>query len=562
MVFNRFKLNIVGDNVSVRSMRKKVKDKIVDVLSNNGFVVDPQFESQPIKMSVFILTKDKGKERTYEEYFLSVHASKEDGISLAVSYIGDTKFVLMDSLDSDVISVNSYIRFIDGHFVKSTQDKQVALNKFVKINSPIAQSYYTYKERYIKIKRFIERISILDYDFFTIDTEFDTVPRQNIKICDLHDTLLFKENVADSFSFEGLSMYGPYKLPPEPRKFLIIASNFVYKDRVSHYFEQFSDFKHYFGFDYLEYPGFVIDKELDCITDDIKSKISNDAYVVGIVDNQDLTSSLKYYLLSNNIPFVFFNSNFVMNDGFYISMPEICLSTLPKLGGIPFLLNTSDVTSAVCGIKIYKGRDNSKYLATVTFNGRGELLNVFVAKGDDESNVGRLVSVLKKINADRYFFHMGDYVTYMRNISLYHDEFRKLKKPYAITAFDTIHPYMDIAFDISDKKVYMPMNGTYIKAGADKYLLFNNVKLTQTTLLGLRNEYPPIAIRNFVYKNSISEEDIIEKIFQFSYLNYRSFKKQLLPATVYYARKLMEEITFLYLPLPNTDIARKSLWFI
>ena len=54
MVSNRFKLNVnVDSSHNIRGARKKVKDKIAEVLSNNGFIVDPQFENQPVKLSVF-----------------------------------------------------------------------------------------------------------------------------------------------------------------------------------------------------------------------------------------------------------------------------------------------------------------------------------------------------------------------------------------------------------------------------------------------------------------------------------------------------------------------------
>jgi len=54
-----------------------------------------------------------------------------------------------------------------------------------------------------------------------------------------------------------LEKYGFLKQVETPRTFLIIASNQIYAERISHYLEQFSDFERYLGFSYKEYPSII-----------------------------------------------------------------------------------------------------------------------------------------------------------------------------------------------------------------------------------------------------------------------------------------------------------------
>lgn len=557
MVSNRFKLNVNIDNLyNIRGARKKVKDKIAEVLSNNGFIVDPQFENQPVKLSVFSIKIEGDNEKICDEYLLSVHASSEKGLDLSISFVGEAKFALLEKTEDTILN-SSYVKYIENNTVRHTNKVEDLIGKFVKIPSDIMPC--SYKERYNKVKSLIEKISSFNYDFFTIDTKFEEVNENDVKIFYIDNPLLFKDNNTGNFSYEGLEKYGFLKQVETPRTFLIIASNQIYAERISHYLEQFSDFERYLGFSYKEYPSIILKKD---DTVDIQGRIPQDAYVILAVDDNNITHRIQQNLLEKGIPFSLFETDFVMNDSFYISIPEIMLSIQYKMGGIPFLLNTQDTSSAVCGVKSLLDRYGNLYFDSVVFDGTGRLLNVFATKGDMKTDLAKFVSVLRKLDLDKYFFHISDYIAYMKDSSLYHSALRELGKPYALTVFDTIHPYMDIVFDTSDKRVYMPINGTCVYVGDNKRLLFNNNKYTRNSIINFKNEPAPISIRNFIYKNKIDEDEVIEKVFLFSYLNYRSFKKHFLPSTTYYTKKLMEQIQYLKLPLPDNEVARKSLWFI
>jgi len=166
MVSNRFKLNVnINSSYNIRGARKKVKDKIAEVLSNNGFIVDPQFENQPVKLSVFSIKIEGDNEKICDEYLLSVHASSEKGLDLSISFVGEAKFALLEKTE-DANFNSSYIKYIENNKVKHTNKVEDLIGKFVKIPSDIVPC--SYKERYNKIKSFVEKISSFNYDFLPL----------------------------------------------------------------------------------------------------------------------------------------------------------------------------------------------------------------------------------------------------------------------------------------------------------------------------------------------------------------------------------------------------------
>ena len=123
-----------------------------------------------------------------------------------------------------------------------------------------------------------------------------------------------------------------------------------------------------------------------------------------------------------------------------------------------------------------------------------------------------------------------------------------------------------LAFDLDSKENLMPYSGTYIKVAEREYLLFNNTRYNQTSSPTSREYHFSVKLKltstNLnLLNNTILIETLIDQVYQFSRMYWKSVKQQNIPVTILYPEMVAEIF-------PHFDIqelkqfGKDNLWFL
>ena len=111
----------------------------------------------------------------------------------------------------------------------------------------------------------------------------------------------------------------------------------------------------------------------------------------------------------------------------------------------------------------------------------------------------------------------------------------------------------------------MPLSGTYIKLQKHAYLLYNNVRYT-TKFYTKQDGFPfPIKLRLYCTNKEKLDDpktvnELIDQVYQFSRIYWKSIKQQNLPVTTKYP-ELVAEIAP-HFSKGTMKFAEDSLWFL
>ena len=112
----------------------------------------------------------------------------------------------------------------------------------------------------------------------------------------------------------------------------------------------------------------------------------------------------------------------------------------------------------------------------------------------------------------------------------------------------------------------MPQSGTFINIGNNKYLLFNNVRYSEAVVKATEGRPFPIKLKiDCTDKSQLSEvrviNDLINQVYQFSKMYWKSVSHQNLPVTIKYP-EMVAQIA------PHFDgdeiphFGKDNLWFL
>jgi hypothetical protein len=110
----------------------------------------------------------------------------------------------------------------------------------------------------------------------------------------------------------------------------------------------------------------------------------------------------------------------------------------------------------------------------------------------------------------------------------------------------------------------MPLSGTIIEIAKLKYLLFNNAKYST---VGTAKDHPfPVKLNLFCTQEEYLQEiavvkELIDQVYQFSRMYWKSVKQQNLPVTIKYPEMVAQIFPhFEGDKLP--DFGKNNLWFL
>lgn len=281
---------------------------------------------------------------------------------------------------------------------------------------------------------------------------------------------------------------------------------------------------------------------------------------------------LKQVLLGKNISSQVVLKSNIQSPSFNYFLPNIAVAILAKLGGIPWRLSRPVRHDLVIGLGAFRPKGGGVFLGTtVAFRNDGTFVRFDSSQVNSVEDLieyfRNILSVVQRENveAKRLVIHFYKKMNKEEEKAVVRalDELG-LKIPYIVL---NVVDYCElIPFDLSYSGK-MPMSGTCVKVRRGDYLLCNNSRYSDVT--GARIDDFPYPVRVTVSKGSMPDlvdgdiQQLIDQVYQFSRMYWRSVKQKGEPVTILYSEKVAEiSAAFEHQNLPHTSVATGSLWFL
>lgn len=428
---------------------------------------------------------------------------------------------------------------------------------------------------------------------------FYEVPFDEVKETSSGSNLLEFGNDGSNFSpYHGLKDNGPFKGPSTDKIKLLFI---FHKDDSSIANKLFS----YFKKGYKSFPGlyqFVrIPVDIDS-KNSVKYSSENNPYedIVANFKPDNLEEGYKYaaiyisrikkrdpdndkesqyykikeFLLTHSITSqVIFKEN-IENEYFNFFLPNISIALLAKLDGIPWRLKRPKRKDLIIGVGAYKPK-----LALERYLG-----NAFYFKNDgtfhefdcfEQSNVSALsesykTSILNYIkefgNPGRLIIHFYKLVS-SADVKQINDVLSRLSLniPIIIITVNKTESKDIVIFDTSYDGL-MPVSGSYLRLGSSEFLLCNNSRYSKLTGSNIEGFPFPVKLRIFSTDDSLINnqeltKELIDQVYQFSRMYWKSVKQKSLPVTIEYSEILAE----IFSKSPSSSLpqfGKSNLWFL
>ena len=396
---------------------------------------------------------------------------------------------------------------------------------------------------------------------------------------------------------QGMKKHGPYRASPhENVRFFFIYHKPDRKDYVKplyNYFEK--GYKTFFPplKKHIRQP-FYMDKDTSLAFDDPEialknlkhhlinlEKTPNTRYVAIYItpihkedeDNKHLYYQVKEELLKHEITSQVIYKESINNAYFGTFLENITPALLAKIDGIPWRLDRELKQELIVGVGAFKSIEtNTRFVgSTFCFNNKGEFKG-FDCFRDNEFNLiaGAIGKQILKFVVDNGNEAKRLIIHYYKPIS--QDEIDPIQKtlsrlkldiPIVIVTINKTESSDYVAFDTNDDAL-MPLSGTIIKIAHLKYLLFNNAKYIANDFV---KAHPfPVKLTLYCTEKGYFEcisvvKELIDQVYQFSRMYWKSVKQQNLPVTIKYPEMVAEIFShFEGDKLP--DFGKNNLWFL
>jgi hypothetical protein len=261
-------------------------------------------------------------------------------------------------------------------------------------------------------------------------------------------------------------------------------------------------------------------------------------------------------------------------DGWVYSLPNIAVAILAKLDGIPWRLNTPIKNELIVGVGAFKHiEENIQYIGSAfSFSNDGKFNSFeYFMKHEIDILAGKISKAVRDyatINnqPDRLIIHF--YKT-MNEEELEHIEKAlnnmNLPIPVFIISINKTESKDIVAFDRGWKEM-MPESGTFINIGSNKYLLFNNTRYPDGSFSKADGFPFPIKISiDCTEKQQLKDikviRQLIDQVYQFSRMYWKSVRQQNLPVTIKYP-EMVAQIAPHFDGDDIPEFGKDNLWFL
>lgn len=560
------------------------------------------------------------KYNVYNQFTLKIQHNKvSNGPELVVSFDGRTKVYKKSVTEmvgfptNDFNWMNCYgtlcrYRFLsDEHKLNLDKVFPVLSNK-LKPQLGIAFDVPDTTNRYPKYKKALQAFydSYINTDTFKaifpgVENGYYTVPAEDIKQIPGDSNLLEFGKGKGAQPKYDLGNHGPYKPVPEPNN---VRFFFIYQasDKQTHVKTIWNYFiKGYKGFkdmtNFIHQPFSLDDNDahiefenIHTAFDTIKKAIRNKeklpetkycAIYISPVSKFETDPVKKriYYQVKELLLYegiasqVIFKEN-ITKDNFNFSLPNIEVAILAKLGGVPWRLTRDTSHELIVGVgAFYSTTLKSRYVGSAfCFNNEG------IFKGFDCFGSTDTRSLAASIREAVGKFIVVNHTATRMIIHFYKDISKRELKP----IMDMLHtlglniPVIIITINKTASKEMlgfdngninlMPFSGTFIKVGNNEFLLFNNTRYDASSKPTAREYHFPVKLKISATDSKVLEDEnviklLIDQVYQFSRMYWKSVSQQNLPVTIKYPEmvaKIYPHFTHQHL----ADYGRENLWFL
>jgi hypothetical protein len=247
-----------------------------------------------------------------------------------------------------------------------------------------------------------------------------------------------------------------------------------------------------------------------------------------------------------------------------------------KLGGTPWRINIQKQDELIVGVGAFKNSDtNTQYIGSAfSFDNTGAFNSFEYFQKDELRELAGSIE-----NAIRNFSQVNGKPTrliihYYKEMSLI-KEYPHIEKalqrlnleiPIYIVTINKTESNDFVLFDGRNNDL-MPYSGRYINLGNKTYLLCNNTRYENCVFNKLDGFPFPVKIKIECPANSTQDIDtqtinnLIDQVYQFSRIYWKSVKQQNLPVTIKYPEMIAQMMP--YFNNTNIDyIDTKHLWFL
>lgn len=292
-------------------------------------------------------------------------------------------------------------------------------------------------------------------------------------------------------------------------------------------------------------------------------------------EQKEIYYRIKEMLLKINISSqVIESGKFVKDYNYVFSFNNICIALLAKLNGTPWRLDVPLRNELVVGIGAFCSTQHKvKYVGSAfsfSNNGHFQSFDCFQSNQTKE-----LAGSIKKA--------VKDYISLQQNLQrivihfykqMSQEELQPIEKalwelnvniPVFIVTINKTESSDIVAFDNTWEQL-MPESGTYINIGNRRFLLYNNTRYKGDTFRPADGY--PFPIKLYITcteeekaKDPRTIKELINQVYQFSRMYWKSVRQQNLPVTIKYP-EMVAEIFPHFEGNEIPDFGKENLWFL
>lgn len=405
----------------------------------------------------------------------------------------------------------------------------------------------------------------------------------------------------DTVPYNGMKYSGPFQKPPFNRIYLFFILHVDNKDMAAHlktcfetgldYFKGFSKYvevtfhtieKFSIVFKNLENPLPEIEEALDTRTFNPEHRYIAIYLTPFNKFDTDLQKREIYYKVKELLLIRSITSQCIdpvkaslRGKDFVYSLPNIAVAILAKLQGIPWKLNTPAKNELIVGIGAFKHLDRDvQYIGSAfSFTNTGNFNRFeYFMQSEVEILAGSIARAVREFtsiyqNPDRLIIHFYKTMSEKELAPIRRElDNLGLDIPVFIITINKTESEDIVIFDKGSKEL-MPMSGTFVNIGKNRYLLCNNTRYSESEVPKATDGFPfPIKLKvdcthPELMSNPKTVQELIDQVYQFSRIYWKSVKQQNLPVTIKYP-EMVAQIAPHFVGADIPDFGKDNLWFL
>lgn len=445
---------------------------------------------------------------------------------------------------------------------------------------------------FIKAKPFSSIIPLSDGNYFKVETIRikNTTPGSN--------RLQFGQDKTDIVPYTGLINNGPYSHCPFAHVNMFFICHESEKDKANLLYTYFKDgYKNFPKLNQLlKVPVNIIKADQITFTNnenplpEIRQSLFSKSfdpnihyiaiYLSPFSKNHPDIAKRQYYfqvkeeLLKYGITSQVIETTKISDPNYNYSLVNIGVAILAKLNGVPWRLHRTLHNELVVGVGAFKSvNSSSRYIGSAfCFSNDGHFKGFECYSQNDmyklAGSISKAIKNYRKQNTEVKRLVIHFYKTMSnRELEPIKKELQEmgLDIPVIIITINKTESKDLVLFDLNCPEL-IPVSGTFISIGRNQFLLCNNTRY-ENTLPKSTEGFPfPIKLSMSASDNKLLEDDklikdLIDQVYQFSRMYWKSVRQQNLPVTIKYP-EMVAEIFPHFESNTMPEFGKNNLWFL